>query len=103
MIVYYPGPDPRITDEVFEVVRPIHQQFAIGDLKQVHITRTDSRTWLLGPRPHAIRALYRGEIVDLYQTTDRLTLRKVARALLRSLERHEYRRNGVDRHYRPAA
>jgi hypothetical protein len=90
MIVYYPGPDARITDEVFEVVQPTYQRFFIGELRQVHITRVETRAFR---RPHVIRALYRGEWVDLFQTTDRLTLRAVARALLRALERAEARRD----------
>jgi hypothetical protein len=98
VIVYYPGPDPRITEEVFEVVRPLHQRFAIGELQQVHIARVESRAFRLGGRPHAIRALYRGELISLYETTDRIRLRQVARALLRSMQRHEDRR-----HFQPAA
>jgi hypothetical protein len=100
MIVYYPGPDARITDEVFEVVRPIYQRFFIGELKQVHIARVETRAGFR--RPFVIRALYRGEWVNLFQTTDRLNLRKVARALLRSMERVEDRRN-VQQDFQPAA
>jgi hypothetical protein len=103
VIVYYPGPDPRITDEVFEVVRPIYQRFAIGELHQVHIARVESRAFRLGPRPHAIRAFYRGELINLYQTTDRLRLRQVARALLRSMQRHEDRQHVDRRYFQPAA
>jgi hypothetical protein len=100
MIVYYPGPDARITDEVFEVAKPIYQRFFIGELKQVHIARVETRAGFR--RPFVIRALYRGEWVSLFQTTDRLTLRKVARALLRALERVEARRD-VRQYYQPAA
>jgi hypothetical protein len=98
MIVYYPGPDARITDEVFEVVRP-YQRFFIGELQHIHITRVETRAFR---RPHVIRALYRGEWVDLFKTTDRLTLRAVARALLRALERAEARRDG-HQDFQPAA
>jgi hypothetical protein len=99
MTIYYPGPDPRITDEVFEVREPVYQRFAIGELRQVHITRADTRAFR---RPFVIRALYRGELVTLFQTTDRLTLRKVARALLRALERVEAARS-ARQYFQPAA
>jgi hypothetical protein len=99
VIVYYPGPDARITDEVFEVARPIYQRFFIGELTHVHIARVETRAFR---RPFVIRALYRGEWVNLFQTTDRLTLRKVARALLRAMERVEARRD-VRQYFQPAA
>ena len=99
MIVYYPGPDARITDEVFEVIRPVYQRFAIGGLEQVHIARADTRAFR---RPYLIRAVYQGELVNLFQTTDRLRLRQVARALLRSMERFEDGQH-VGGSFRPAA
>jgi hypothetical protein len=99
MTVYYPGPNPRITDEVFEVMGPVYQRFAIGELQQVHIARGDIRAFR---RSYVIRALHRGELVTLFQTTDRLTLRKVARAVLRALERAEASRS-AGQYFQPAA
>jgi len=102
-MIFYPGPNLRITHEVLEVNTPFYQRFAIGELQQVHIARVkrgDHRTWRLA-RPYALRAMYRGHLVDLFQTTDRLTLGQVSRALRRALERLEDAREVRSRPFHP--
>ena len=144
MTVYYIGSDARITSEIFESRRPIHQAFQIAELTLVHTLRarglfgslsvhpvigvcstgltgicgalaaadvfTDQMLPTLGVtggavlaavvagawwsqrrRPLELRAIYRGQLVCIFQTNDRLVLGQVTRALLRVFEERRLR------------
>jgi Family of unknown function (DUF6232) len=139
MVLFYRGPEARITHEVFESKRPTHHLYAIRELEYVHTIRRDvveqitgstpvrvcstgmaglsvvvamtcwpvldhpsltlaalvlcgasfslsAASWSIRTRPLELRAVYRGRLVCLYQTTDRRTFAQVTRALLRVLE-----------------
>jgi hypothetical protein len=43
-------------------------------------------SWSVRRRPHELRALYRGQLVCMYRTNDRLQFGQVTRALLRALD-----------------
>jgi hypothetical protein len=45
-----------------------------------------SASWSVRRRPHELRALYRGQLVCMYRTHDRLRFGQVTRALLRALD-----------------
>jgi hypothetical protein len=142
MVLFYRGPDARITHEVFESKRPTHQSYAIRELEYVHKVREDvvdritsstpvrvcstgmaglsvvvamtgwsvldhpsltlaalvlggasssmsAASWSIRARPLELRAVHRGRLVCLYQTTDRRTFAQVTRALLRVLEQRD--------------
>ena len=104
-MIFYPGPELRITHEVFEVTSPFYQRYPIAELEQVHLARakrSDNRSWHLG-RAHALRAVYRGQVVDLFQTHDRVIIGQVYRALRRALERLEDTRQIGPRNFHPVA
>jgi len=82
--LYYNGPDARITSHTFESRHPIHRSFAIAELHHVHTPR-HVRFSVRRP-PLELRALYRGQVVSLYWTRDRLQFGQVTRALLRALD-----------------
>jgi Family of unknown function (DUF6232) len=42
MVVYYRGPDARITDEVFESHQPTYQRFAIAELAYLHTVKEEA-------------------------------------------------------------
>lgn len=142
MTDFYRGPHARITDEVFESVRPSYQLFAINDIRSVYVaqgTRSESAAgltplricstavaglaaaslavtagpihnpwmsavslvilgmsilvafacWRARVRPHQLWGVYRGQLVCLYETTDKLAFGQVRRALVRVFERIE--------------
>ena len=41
MVLFYRGPEARITDTVFESLSPIHQVYPINELQSVHTPRQD--------------------------------------------------------------
>jgi len=104
-VIFYPGPDLRITHEAVEVTTPFYQRYPIAELEQVHLARakrSDNRSWHLS-RPRALRAVYRGQVVVLFQTYDRVTIGKVYRALRRAQERLEDARQIGPHNFHPVA
>jgi hypothetical protein len=86
MLVFYRGPEARITDEAFESITT-QQRYLIHELKYVHQVRGSS--WRTRTRPQELRAIHKGQLVCLYRTTNRRTFGQVSRALLRALEQLE--------------
>lgn len=102
-MIFYPGPNLRITHEVFEVTTPFYQRYPIAELEQVHVGRAKRHdSWHLG-RPRVLRAVYRGQVVDLFQTHDRVIIGQVYRALRRALERLEDARQTEPQNFHPVA
>jgi hypothetical protein len=84
MTIYYRGPEIVITDQVFAVVQPAPQTFAIDELEDVHVAPGHVR-WF-APRSYQVRARYHGFEVLLFESSDMRTFGQVRRGLLRALE-----------------
>ena len=87
MTTFYRGPTAWITHDRFEVHGRARQIFAIREMGRVFVVLpAHQRPW---QQPYELWAVYRGQLVILFHTTDSRVFGQVRRALLRAIESWE--------------
>ncbi|MCP2328853.1 hypothetical protein HDA40_007360 [Hamadaea flava] len=81
MRTFYRGPSVHVSDEVFLVRETAVKAFSINQLRDVFVEIHGRR----GP-VYELRAVYYGQLISLFRTTDQRLFGQIKRALIRALE-----------------